>query len=162
MYILIPLLEFIPSHLKNAKPVLDNLNTIDIDILNNACFESFDVTSPYTNVDNQAAISCVMILSKNNERSIKLHGVKMSDIELLLQVYLSCYVFKFDDIYYQQFNPLGLVLENRLAPILAIAYMDCIESHCATGDLILYKCYINGTIVIARDKITLDNVIKCS
>ena len=53
---------------------------------NNACFESFDVTSLCTNVYNYAAISYVMKLLKNNKRSIKLHFFNMSDIELLLQV----------------------------------------------------------------------------
>ena len=60
MYILTPLLDFIPAFLKNTKQVLDNLNTIDKDILKSACFESFDVTSLHTNVDNQAAVSYVM------------------------------------------------------------------------------------------------------
>ena len=97
MYILSPLFDFISAYFKNTKQVLDNLNTIDKDILNNACFESFDVTSLYTNVENHLAISCVMKLLKNNKRNIKLHGFKSSDIELLLQVCLSCNVFKFDD-----------------------------------------------------------------
>ena len=77
---------------------------------------------------------------------------------MLLQVCLSCNVFKFDDIYYQQFR--GLAMGNRLAPLLAIKYMDYIESRCITGDLILYKRYINDTIEIARDQITLDNVFN--
>ena len=126
--------------------------------MNNACFESFDVTSLYTNVDNFAAISCVMKLLKNNKRNIKLHGFKLSDIELLLQVCLNCNVFKFDDIYYQQFR--GLAMGNRLVPLLAITYMDYIESRCITGDLILYKCYTDDTIVIFCDQITLDNVFN--
>ena len=158
MYILTPLLEFIPAHLRNTKQVLDSLNSIDKDLLNNACFESFDVTSLYINLDNQAAISCVMKLLKSNKRTVKLHGFKMNDIEMLLQVCLSCNVFKFDDIYYQQFR--GLAMDNRLALILAIAHMDYIESRCITGDLILYKRYIDDTILIARDQITLDNVFN--
>ena len=72
MYILSPLFDFISAYFKNTKQVLDNLNTIDKDILNNACFESFDVTSLYTNVENQIAISRVIKLLKNNKRSIKL------------------------------------------------------------------------------------------
>ena len=89
MYILTPLLDFIPANLKNTKQILDNLNTIDRDILNNAYFENFDVISLYINVDNQAAIPCVMKLLKNNKRNIKLHGFKFCEIELLLQVCLS-------------------------------------------------------------------------
>ena len=68
----------------------------------------------------------------------------MSNIELLLQVCLSCNVFKFNDIYYQQFR--GLAMGNRLAALLAIIYMDYIESRCITGDLILYKRYIDDTM----------------
>ena len=49
---------------------------------------------------------------------------------------------------------------NRLAPILAKTYMDYIESRCITGDLILYKRYIDDTIVIVRDQIILDNVFN--
>ena len=107
MYILTPLLDFIPAHLKITKQVLDHLNPIDKYILNNACFESFDVTSLHTNVDNQAAISCVMKLLKNNKRSIKLNSFKLIDSELLLQVCLRCNVYKYDDIYYQQFRGLA-------------------------------------------------------
>ena len=60
--------------------------------------------------------------------------------------------------YNQQFR--GLAMSNRLAPLLAITYMDYIESRSITGDLILYKRYIDDTIVIARDQITLDNVFN--
>ena len=49
---------------------------------------------------------------------------------------------------------------NCLALLLAITYMDYIESRCITGDLILYKRYLDDTIVIARDQITLDNVFN--
>ena len=67
------------------------------------------------NVENQATISSVMKLLKNNKRSFKLYGFKMSDIELLLQVRFSCNVFKFDDIYNQQFRELAM--GHHLAPI---------------------------------------------
>ena len=89
---------------------------------------------------------------------LNLHGFKLSNIELLLQVCLNCNVFKFDDIYYQQFR--GLAMGNCLAPLLAITCMDYIESRYITGDLILYKRYIDDTIVIVRDHITLDNVFN--
>ena len=99
-----------------------------------------------------------MKLLKNNKRSIKLHVFKMSDIELLLQVCLSRNVFKFDEICYQKFR--GRAMGNRLAPILARLYMDYIESHYITGDFILYKRYIDDSIVIVRDQITFDNVFN--
>ena len=49
---------------------------------------------------------------------------------------------------------------NCLALLLVITYMDYIESRCITGDLILYKRYLDDSIVIARDQITLDNVFN--
>ena len=78
MHILTLLLESIPAHLKNTKQVLDDLNTIDKDVLNNACFESFDVTSLlYSNVDNQAATIMCNEIIKKQKRSIKSLGFKI-------------------------------------------------------------------------------------
>ena len=58
----------------------------------------------------------------------------------------SCNVFKFDDFYYQQLR--GLAMVNDLSSLLAITYVDYIESHCITGDFILNKHRVNEAFVI--------------
>ena len=77
---------------------------------------------------------------------------------MISNCYYKCNVFKFDDIYDQQFR--RFAKGNRLAFILAIAYMEYIESHCISGDLIYYKRFIDDTIVIARNQITLYNAFN--
>ena len=40
-------------------------------------------------------------------------------------------------------------MENRLAPLLAVAYMDMIEQH-GIRDIVLYKRYIDDILVVEK------------
>ena len=117
--------------------------------------ESFDVTSLYTIIDN-IATRCFIKLSQANRKSINLYNLKICDIEQLLNACLSCNFFKFNNTYYRQNR--GLAMDNRLAPILAIAYMDYTENHTFLNAVILYKKYIDDIIVIAKSKETLNSI----
>ena len=117
-FILTSLLDVIPTHLKNTKHLLDELCKVEIS-LNNTYMESFDVTSLYTNIDNIAATRCVIKLLKSKCKSINSYNLKMCDMKQLLNVCLSCSIFKFNNTYYHQKR--GLAIGNRLAPILIIA-----------------------------------------
>ena len=50
---------------------------------------------------------------------------------------------------------------NRLAPLLAIAYMDRIERNSIDRDVILYKRYIDDILIIARSQESLTKVFEC-
>ena len=49
---------------------------------------------------------------------------------------------------------------NRLAPLLAIAYMNKIESRSVNRDIILYKRYIDDILIIGENKAAVDEVFK--
>ena len=50
-----PLLDVIPSHLRNTEELLSRLNVVNSNMLpENVAFASFDVVSLYTNIDREA------------------------------------------------------------------------------------------------------------
>jgi hypothetical protein len=158
-FILSPLLNIIPAHLKNTNHLLEELNKLNTFAAgNNLVFESFDVTALYTNINNEEAIKCVIKLLQNNRGNINFHGFRICDIECLLTACLANNTFKFNNKYFCQIR--GLAMGNRLAPILAIAYMDYIENQCVLNDLILYKRYIDDTLIIAENQMKLDYVFQ--
>ncbi|EYC09186.1 hypothetical protein Y032_0061g3194 [Ancylostoma ceylanicum] len=73
-------------------------------------------------------------------------GSAISDIEVLLEATLACNVFRFDNNFYAQRR--GLAMGIRIAPLLAIIYLDHIEKASVTNGIILYKRYIDDVFAI--------------
>ncbi|EYC45630.1 hypothetical protein Y032_0421g1170 [Ancylostoma ceylanicum] len=73
-------------------------------------------------------------------------GFAVNDIEILLEATLACNVFRFNNNFYAQRR--GLAMGIRIAPLLAIVYLDHIEKASLTNGIILYKRYIDDVFAI--------------
>ena len=116
--------------------------------------ESFDVEALYTNLDSTAATAALIELL--NESSINLYCFTIPEIAYLITACLNCTIFRFDGIFYKQIR--GLAMGNRLAPLLAIAYMNKIERRSIDRDILLYRRYIDDILIIAKSVESLDRV----
>ncbi|EYC04165.1 hypothetical protein Y032_0089g2259 [Ancylostoma ceylanicum] len=58
----------------------------------------------------------------NHSREVSLCGFSTSDVETLLEAALDCNVFRFNNNFYAQKR--GLAMGMRIAPLLAIIYLD--------------------------------------
>ena len=123
--VLIPLLEnSYTFNIKNVYEFLQKLTNLD-DSPEGSSFASFDVEALYTNVDNQGAVEGVMDLLNEHHESINLYGLSIEDVKRLLEVVLDSNIFCWSARFYRQKR--GLAMGNRIAPILAVAYMGRIE-----------------------------------
>ena len=143
--IIAPVLEHVPSHLKNTGELLNALRNLNVD--DKFKFESFDIESLYTNIDQKLATEWLVKMVYDN--NIKLYGLKINDINYLINVILKSSFFKFNGVLYKQKR--GLAMGNRIAPLLAIAYMNKIEAGSTDRDIILYKRYIDDILIIGRN-----------
>ena len=121
--ILSPLLSCVPAHLFNTYQFIERLNSFDLP--DGASFCSFDVESLYTNVDNPGAIAAVQELINANRDKVNLFGLSTADVILLLNTIIRSNIFAWSGCYYRQKR--GLAMGNRIAPILAIAFMNHLE-----------------------------------
>ncbi|EFO88575.1 hypothetical protein CRE_13686 [Caenorhabditis remanei] len=121
------LLQFVGCHLQNTNEILKSLNDIrGKKIKTEIFYESFDVESLYTNIDNEAAYEVVITKLKQHYAQIKWYGVSFRDIKSSLKTCLNFNAFVFNEQHYVQKR--GLAMGSRLAPVLAILYMDKLES----------------------------------
>ncbi|VDO88168.1 unnamed protein product [Heligmosomoides polygyrus] len=85
------------------------------------------------------------------------------DIQALLETILKCNIFQFDGVFYAQ--KCGLVIGLRIAPLLAIVYMDRIGRRSLTQGIVFYKRYLDDVFVIGSTALdldtTLDNLNSC-
>ncbi|VDP51076.1 unnamed protein product [Heligmosomoides polygyrus] len=73
--------------------------------------ESFDVTSLYTNVAKESALQAVSEFLTENEASVNLYGLSVSQVVTLVNECLMCNVFKWSGEYYRQIR--GLAMGQR-------------------------------------------------
>ncbi|VDO87154.1 unnamed protein product [Heligmosomoides polygyrus] len=117
------LLRFIPAHLLNTSALLDKLRETNVE--DTCVMESFDVTSLYTNVSKGDAMQAVHEILVEHEVQLALFGLNIAQIMVLIDECLQRNIFKWFKQYYKQVR--GLAMGQRLAPVLAIAYMSKIE-----------------------------------
>jgi hypothetical protein len=84
------------------------------------------VVSFFPSVNNDAAIDTLRLYLEKEKNNIQLYQFSVSDIVLLTKVIFEKNCFSWKRSYYQQRR--GLAMGNRLAPILAILFMDGIEN----------------------------------
>ncbi|EYC11329.1 hypothetical protein Y032_0051g2148 [Ancylostoma ceylanicum] len=111
-----------------------------------ACYVSFDAVSLYTNIDNNAAVKALLELLNNHSKEVSMWGFSNNDIEILLEATLACNVFRFNNTFYAQKR--GLAMGIRIAPLLAIVFLDHIEKASLTNGIIFYKRYIDDVFAI--------------
>ncbi|EYC00880.1 hypothetical protein Y032_0112g315 [Ancylostoma ceylanicum] len=87
-------------------------------------------------------------------------GFFAEDFKTLLKATFACDIFRFNNDFYAQKQ--GLAMGIRIAPLLAIVYLDHIEKPLLRNGIILYKRYIDDVIVIgssdAEPRSTLTNL----
>ncbi|EYC06051.1 hypothetical protein Y032_0078g1166 [Ancylostoma ceylanicum] len=121
--VLSPLLQFVGAHIVNVESFLASLSHCQIP--STAYYASFDVTSLYTNVNNDSAVDAVISLYQQHQSQIQNMGFDANDIRVMLRATLNCNIFCFNERIYEQKR--GLAMGNRIAPLLAIIFMDHIE-----------------------------------
>ena len=144
--ILTPLLHHVEAHLINTQHFINRLNQVQLP--EEFVYGSFDVSSLYTNVNDDSAIYALSRALDNHPDVLA--GMKFSttDIIDLVKVCLASNIFRFNNTYYRQRR--GLAMGNRLAPLLAVLFMDYIESQSLFCNPILYCRYIDDCFVVAH------------
>uniref|UniRef100_A0A7I4Y0P3 Reverse transcriptase domain-containing protein n=1 Tax=Haemonchus contortus TaxID=6289 RepID=A0A7I4Y0P3_HAECO len=146
------ILPYIPAHLTNTNMLLEKL--LNVDLQENVVIESFDVTSLYTNVSNEAALEATFELLSDHEGSLNLYGFSIANIMTVLKECLNCSFFRWSGVYYRQMR--GLAMGQRLAPVLAIAYMSKIEKPILDRRPALYSRYIDDCLIICSSQEEMD------
>ncbi|PIC32476.1 hypothetical protein B9Z55_012791 [Caenorhabditis nigoni] len=151
------LLKHVGCHLQNTAELLGEINNTHFN--NSTVYESFDVEALYTNIDNKAAYEAVVAKLKKHATEIQWYGVSYSHLTMLLKSCLDFNGFQFDGTLYEQKR--GLAMGSRLAPVLAVLYMDIIETPSKAYPTTIFRRYIDDYVVIAESQDTLDNIFTC-
>lgn len=110
--------------------------------------ESFDVTSLYTNVAKESELQAVSEFLTENEASANLYGLSVNQVMTLVNECLMCNVFKWSGEYYRQTR--GLAMGQKLAPVLAVAFMSKVENPLLERMPTLYCRYIDDCFIVSH------------
>ena len=88
MHLLTPLLDHIPTHLKNTHQHLEKILSLTPQQLVNKSFCSADISAQYTNVSIEACIDDVIQLANDNRNYLQLLGLKLIDVHKILDLVL--------------------------------------------------------------------------
>ncbi|KAL5249839.1 hypothetical protein ACHWQZ_G018610 [Mnemiopsis leidyi] len=124
-HILSPLMNQVPTHLKNTHDFLESMRSLSTNDLKNLKFFTADVEALYTNINVHTAIEDVLEFAKENKSSINTYGLHLSDIQVLLETTLGKSYFVYNNQVYLQL--LGLFMGTNPAPILATVKMWKLE-----------------------------------
>ncbi|EYC26999.1 hypothetical protein Y032_0009g466 [Ancylostoma ceylanicum] len=150
------LLPKIPSHLSNTDHFLQHLQNTTFE--QNCVLESFDVTSLYTNVQNDEALQALSELLDKHARYINTFGLSKARILVLIRECLKCNIFKWSGKYFSQIR--GLAMGQRLAPVLAICFMSRIEEPVLARLPIMYCRYIDDCCVVTSTQSEMDECFR--
>ena len=120
------------AHLKNTGQLLQILRKIQNGKLKHKFLFSLDVVSLYPSVNTDAAIDTLRLYLEKERKNIELFQFSIPDIVMLTKTIFQSNCFSWKGTYYQQRR--GLAMGNRLAPVLAILYMDRIENQAIYSD----------------------------
>ena len=87
-HILSPLMNQVPTHLKNTHDFLERMRSLSPNDLKNLKFFTADVEALYTNINVHTAIEDVLEFAKENKSFINTYGLHLSDIQVLLETTL--------------------------------------------------------------------------
>ncbi|XGW22287.1 hypothetical protein V3C99_004927, partial [Haemonchus contortus] len=85
-------------------------------------------------------------------------GFSRSEVKDLIEAALECNIFCFDNKFYKQKR--GLAMGNRVAPVLAVIFLDHIEKSSLTSGILFYKRYIDDVFVIGTTEEDLVETLK--
>ena len=138
-HLLNPLLDAVPSHLKNTHDILVKLQRLPPEQLKGKTFFTADVEALYTNINVETAIDDVIELAGENRSLLKLYGLTLTDVHELLEVSLLNSFFVYDDQVYNQLY--GFFMGVRPAPLGAIIKMWKLERNSVYVDLRITPTY---------------------
>ncbi|EYC10986.1 hypothetical protein Y032_0053g2410 [Ancylostoma ceylanicum] len=150
--LLSPLLQYVGAHIVNVEAFLSSLH--ECQVPSSAAYASFDVVSLYTNVDNRSAVEAVSSLFQQHQGLISNMGFSTDDVTNMINTVLSCNVFRFENKFFEQRR--GLSMGNRIAPLLAIIFLDRIERMSLTSGILLYKRYIDDVFVVGATEMEVE------
>ena len=133
-HLLKPLLDVVPSHLKNTHDVLTKLQRLSPEQLKGQTFFTADVEALYTNINVETAIDDIIEIAGENRNLLKLHGLTLTDIHELLEVALLNSYFVYDQQVYNQL--FGFFMGVRPAPLGAIIKMWKLSFRTTTPNII--------------------------
>ena len=124
-YILSPLLDTIPCHLKTIYDILDKLSLLTPQQLTGHKFCSGDISSLYTNINIAACIEDIITLADEHKSSLCFCGLKLLDIQEMLEVVLGDSFFTYNHRVFRQL--IGLFMGCKPSPIFGIARVYTFE-----------------------------------
>ena len=145
------LLVFVPAHLHNTYDYLNRLNArFPRGFPPGSIAFSVDVTNLYGNIPTGEAISFTLDLIKRHVDKIELFGLTLKDVKTLLEHCLNNNYLRFGKDFYKQTT--GIAMGSRIAPPLAIVFMNAVESLILASEETLqpalYMRYIDDVIGI--------------
>ncbi|VDO64369.1 unnamed protein product [Haemonchus placei] len=85
-------------------------------------------------------------------------GFSLSELKDLIEAALECNIFCFDNKFYKQKR--GLAMGNRIAPVLAVIFLDHIEKSSLTSGILFYERYIDDVFIIGTTEEDLVETLK--
>ena len=121
------LLVFVPAHLTNSQDYLQRISTqFPRGFPAGSIAFSVDVTNLYGNIPTSEAIEATLRLIGKHMDKVDTFGLTLLDIEKLLKHCLDNNYVRFGQKYFKQ--RVGVAMGSRIAPPLAIVFMDATES----------------------------------
>ena len=136
--IITQLLAFVPAHLSDTQEYLRRLKAqFPRGLPAGAIVFSVDVANLYGNIPTSEAIDATIRLIETHKDKLDLFGLTPQDIEGLLAHCLNNNYVRFGQKYFKQTT--GVAMGSRIAPPLAIVFMDAIESLILTSQNSQYQ-----------------------
>ncbi|VDP33626.1 unnamed protein product [Heligmosomoides polygyrus] len=120
--------------------------------------ESFDVTSLYTNVSNKCALEAVRGILNEHHTSVNMYGLSVLQVVGLVNECLQCNVFRWTGEYHKQIR--GLAMGQRLAPVLAVAFMSKVEAPVLDRMPTIYCRYIDDCFIVCPTQHEMDTCFE--
>ena len=149
-HILKPLLDHIPSHLKNTHDALVKLQAVPKEKLKGKTFFTADVEALYTNINVETAINNIMDFASENKQHLNLYGLTLTDIHELMEISLLNSYFVYDRQVYIQLQ--GFFMGVRPAPIGAIIKMWTLEKY--LRKVIFQRAIVNQWARVLKHHVT--------
>ena len=150
--IITQLLAFVPAHLTNTQDYLHRIRTqFPRGLPAGSIVFSVDVANLYGNIPTSEAIEATMRLIERHTDKVDTFGLTLPDIDVLLKHCLENNYVRLGQKYFKQTK--GVAMGSRIAPPLAIVFMDAIESMILTSQNskyqpIAYMRYIDDVLGI--------------
>ena len=134
-----PLLDHVPSHLKNTHDFLTKLKSVPTEELKGKHFFTADVEALYTNINVETALDNIIDFASEHKKHLNLYGLTLTDIHELMKIALLNSYFVYDRQVYIQLQ--GFFMGVRPAPIGAIIKMWTLERNSIYTDLRLRQVF---------------------